>query len=75
MLETIARKTGGRYFRAQDARSLHDIFHEIDRLEKTEVKVERFMHYEERYFWFLWPALFMMLAELVWVHLLFVKIP
>jgi len=75
MLDTIARKTGGKYFRAQDARALRDIFHEIDKLEKTEIEVERYMHFDEQYFWFLWPALFLILAELVWTGLLFVKVP
>ncbi len=75
LMDQIARKTGGRYFRAQDTRSLREIFKEIDSLEKTEVTVERFMHYEERYFWFLWPALILFLIELAWTHLLFVKIP
>ena len=75
MLDQIARRTGGQYFRAQDERGLRDIFHEIDQLEKTELKVERFTHYDERYFWFLWPALFFLLGELVWTNFLFVKIP
>lgn len=75
MLDVIARKTGGAYFRAQDSRALREIFKEIDKLEKTEVKIERAVHYEEQYFWFLWPALFVLLAELVWTHLIFVKIP
>lgn len=75
MLDQIARETGGKYFRAQDERTLREIFREIDRLEKTEVEVEHFTHYEEKYFWFLWPALFLLLAELVWKNLIFVKIP
>lgn len=75
MLDTIARKTGGSYFRAQDSRALREIFKEIDRLEKTEVKVEHAVHYEEQYFWFLWPALWVLLMELVWTHVIFVKIP
>ena len=75
MLDQIARQTGGAYFRAQDERALRDIFHEIDRLEKTEIKIERFTHYEEKYFWFLWPAFFVLLTELVWTNLIFVKIP
>ncbi|MBI4353124.1 MAG: VWA domain-containing protein, partial [Candidatus Omnitrophica bacterium] len=52
-LMEIARRTGGAYFRAQDERALREIFREIDRLEKTEVTVEKFTRYEERYFWFL----------------------
>ena len=75
LLNDISRKTGGRYFRAQDSRSLHEIFREIDRLEKTEITVEKFMHYDERYFWFLWPALAALFLEIVWTNLLFVKIP
>ncbi len=75
MLDTIARKTGGKYFRAQDTRALRDIFREIDKLEKTEIEVERYMHYEEQYFWFLWPALLILLAELVWSGLIFMKVP
>ncbi len=75
MLDTIARKTGGSYFRAQDTRGLREIFQEIDKLEKTEVKVERAVHYDEKYFWFLWPALCILLLELMWTHVLFVKIP
>lgn len=74
-LKKIAAMTGGRYFRAQDERGLHDIFHEIDSLERTKIKVERFTHYEEHYFWFLWPALFVLLLEAVWTNLVAVKLP
>lgn len=75
MLNTISQKTGGLYFRAQDEKGLREIFKQIDHLEKTEVQVEHFTHYEEHFFWFLWPALFVLLAELIWSNLLFVKIP
>ncbi len=75
MLQSIAAKTGGAYFRAQDERSLREIFKRIDSLEKTEVTVEKYTHYEERFFWFLWPAILFILFELLWTHLLWVKIP
>ncbi len=74
-LTEIARKTGGRYFRAQDTRGLRDIFREIDQLERTEVLVEHFTHYEEHFFWFLWPAFALALVELVWAHAVSVKLP
>ena len=38
-LRTIATETGGRYFRATDARSLAAVFEQIDALETTEVRV------------------------------------
>ncbi len=75
MLNAISKKTGGLYFRAQDEKGLREVFKEIDRLEKTEVQVEHFTHYEEHFLLFLWPALFVLLAELVWTNVLFVKIP
>lgn len=75
MLRQISGMTGGRYFRAEDANALRDIFSEINRMEKTEITVERSMHYEEHYFWFLWPAFFLLLFEILWANFLFVKIP
>ena len=75
LLLKIAQMTGGKYFRAQNRESLREIFREIDGLEKTEITVEKFIHYDEHYFWFLWPALFLLLAEIVWTDVLFVKIP
>lgn len=75
MMKEIATQTGGLYFRAQDSRGLKDIFKEIDKLEKTEITVESFMRYEERYFWFLWPALFLLLFEILWKDFLFLKLP
>ena len=71
----IAQKTGGEYFRAQDTTALREIFREIDRLEKTEITVEKFTHYQERYFWFLWPAFFVLLFEIFWTNMIVVKIP
>jgi Ca-activated chloride channel family protein len=75
MMKEIAAKTSGLYFRAQDTRGLKDIFKEIDKLEKTEITVESYMRYEERYFWFVWLALFLLLFEIVWKDLIFVKLP
>lgn len=75
MLSEIARKTGGLYFRARDDRGLREIFKQIDRLEKTEITVETFTYYEERYFWFLWPAFFIFLFEIFWVNAVNVKVP
>jgi Ca-activated chloride channel family protein len=75
MLAEIARKTGGLYFRARDERGLREIFKQIDKLERTEITVETFTHYEERYFWFLWPALFVLLFEVFWTNAVSVKVP
>lgn len=75
LLTDISRRTGGKYFRAEDSRGLREIFREIDELEKTEVTIEKFMHFEEHYFWFLWPALILLMIEIMWSNLIVVKIP
>ena len=75
VLQAISQKTGGVYFRAQDEKALREIFREIDRLEKTEIQVDKYIYYDERYFWFLWPAFFLLIFEVVWTNLILVKIP
>ncbi len=75
VLTQISAKTGGAYFRAQDGRALREIFREIDRLEKTEINVEQITRYDERYFWFLWPAFFLILFEIFLANVVQVKIP
>lgn len=65
LLKEVADTTGGRYFRATDTDALFQIYHTIDSLEKTSVEVEVYHNYEEHYAFFLWPALLLLLLELV----------
>ncbi|MFQ5501745.1 MAG: VWA domain-containing protein [Phycisphaerae bacterium] len=52
-LKQVAEMTGGKYFRATDARSLTDIYTEIDKLERSEIDEQRYYLYEEMaYQWF-----------------------
>jgi Ca-activated chloride channel family protein len=57
MLKTIAEKTGGGYFRAENLAGLQDIYATIDAMETTSVKVEIFADYREIYPWLIVPAL------------------
>jgi Ca-activated chloride channel family protein len=61
LLEEIARRTGGRYFRATDADSLAQIFAAIDRLERTPMKVKRYVRYEEAFPPLAWASLALLL--------------
>ena len=56
-LTSIADKTGGLYFRAENLKSLETIYTTIDAMETTEVTVEIFAEYDEIYPWLLMPAL------------------
>ena len=48
-LREVAEKTGGRYFRATDRESLQTVYEEIDALETTEMEVEHYTRYGERF--------------------------
>jgi Ca-activated chloride channel family protein len=46
------RKTGGRYYRADNAKKFQEIYAEIDKLEKTEAEVKKFSQHRELFAWF-----------------------
>jgi len=48
-LSEIARRTGGAYFRATDARSMSDVLQRIDQLEKTRLNAPRNEKVDELY--------------------------
>lgn len=65
MLAKIASITGARYFRATDANSLHDIFKQINEMEKTEIKTTKYTNYTELFGYFLWPAFLLLLLQVL----------
>ena len=71
----ISQMTGGKYYRAQDEQGLRATFDEIDKLEKTEVKVREFTRYEDHFAFFLWLGLAALLAELAASQLVLRRIP
>ena len=74
-LERVAQATHGRYFRATDTKSLHDIYAEIDRAEKTPFEAPEFLDYHELYPWLVWPALALVLAEVALGETVLRKLP
>ncbi len=64
-LRAVAETTAGRYYRATDRESLEAIYREIDELETTEIEVENFTTYGERFHIPLAAGLLLLLAEVV----------
>ena len=64
MLKSIAEATNGRYYHATDEKRLHDIYEEINELEKTEIKVKEYTRYAELYSYLLLPGLLILLMEM-----------
>ena len=56
-LEDIARATGGRYYRADSAKEFNEIFSDIDKLEKTEIKGPTTHEYRDHYLGWLMVAM------------------
>ena len=57
LLQSIAQRTGGRFYRATDPDALGQVFAEIDRLERTPLQVKRYVRYQESFEPFAWAAL------------------
>jgi Ca-activated chloride channel homolog len=62
-LKRIADVTGARFFRAQDLDGLNDVYEQIDRMEKTEIEVDQYTRYEEKFPVFLAISLLLLGAE------------
>ena len=74
-LREIASKTGGQYFRAEDMKSLQDIYETIDKLEKNEVKVKSYAEYRNLYIYFLLPALACLMLWAILGNTRYLRIP
>jgi Ca-activated chloride channel family protein len=75
ILMEIAGITDGQYFRATDAKKLGQIYAEIDRLEKTQVKTREYVEYSEKFHIALMPAFVLLMMEVILAHTRFRKIP
>lgn len=74
-LKEIAKKTGGRYYRATDNKSLKNIYEEIDQLEKTKIQVTEYCKKKEEYLPWILAALGLMTAEILLRKTLLQHIP
>ena len=63
LLKTIAKNTGGLYFRATDNKKLEEIYNEINKLEKTEVEEFKYYNYDEKFRPLILLALALILIE------------
>jgi Ca-activated chloride channel family protein len=74
-LQEIATTTNGLFFRAQNSEKLKDIYDQIDKLEKTEIKTTIFTSYEERFYPWLFAGFLVLLLELMLQNTRFRRIP
>ena len=75
LLQQIAEKTGGQYFRATDTADLQRIYDRINALEKSKIEITHYSEEIELMAWVLLPALLLLLSEQILSHTLFRRIP
>jgi Ca-activated chloride channel homolog len=74
-LTKIADKTGGKYYRADNAEMFQRIFKEIDQLEKSEAVVKKYEHYDELFGHVTLAGLGVFLLEMILSHTVWRKLP
>jgi Ca-activated chloride channel family protein len=74
-LGKIAERTGGKYYRADNAQRFQAIYAEIDKLEKTEKEVKKFSQHRELFAWAIAPGLGLVLLETLLRNTLFRRLP
>ena len=66
MLNALAQKTGGMFVRASNAQSgMAYIFDEVEKMEKVDFGSKIYTDYEDRFQYFLFPALILLIIELI----------
>lgn len=75
ILKKISEMTNAKFFSADSTETLQGIYAEIDRLEKTQVKIDQFTEFEEYYPYFLYLALILLLISWLLKHFVFLRIP
>jgi Ca-activated chloride channel homolog len=74
-LTQIAKRTGGKYYRADKTETLRSIYDEIDRLEKTDAEVKKYQRYQELFPWVVLPGLALLLLEIILNNTVWRKLP
>jgi Ca-activated chloride channel homolog len=65
VLQDIATRTGGQYFRATDLGGLKKVYQAIDKLERSKLEENQFYRFHEYYPWFLGIGLALIAAALL----------
>ena len=75
VLGEMARLSHGRFYRATNRRELQSIYNEIDRLEKTEVKLRRYTTFVPLYQWPLLAGFALLALELLLSNTRYRRVP
>ena len=75
ILQMIASRTGGTYFKATNTEALAEIYRQIDRMEKTTVETKEYTEYKELFHPFILGGLALLLLEVALTNTRLRRIP
>jgi Ca-activated chloride channel family protein len=74
-LKEIATIADGKFYRATDTRSLEEIYHDIDKMEKSTVTVKKYQQYRDLFPICIMSGLGLLVAQLVLSQTIWKKLP
>ena len=74
-LRKIAQKTGGEYFRADSTDTLREIYHRIDKLERTEATLKKYRYYAELFPLVAMPGWVLLMLEIILSNTVWRRLP
>ncbi len=74
-LGKIAQMTGGKFYRADNAEKLRNIYDEIDKMEKTEAVISKYTEYKELFPWLILAGALLLMLEIVLGQTIFRRLP
>jgi Ca-activated chloride channel family protein len=74
-LQQIAGRTSGKYYRADNTERFQAIYAEIDKLEKTEKEIKKYVQHRELFAWAIAPGMGLVLLEILLRHTVLRRLP
>lgn len=74
-LTEVAKRTGGKYYRADNTETLERIYNEIDKFEKSEADVKKFQRYREIFKYFVLASLSALGLEIILANTVWRRLP
>ena len=74
-LQQIADRTSGKYYRADNSERFQAIYAEIDKQEKTEKEIKKYVQHRELFAWAISPGLGLVLLEILLRHTVWRRLP
>lgn len=74
-LQEVAKRTGGKYYRADSSETLRKIYDEIDKFERTDAEVRKHQPYKELYHWVALGGLSVLLLDMILANTVWRRLP